>query len=78
MTILRRITEGIDTHRRYARTEPDMVVLGEAAFRKLLDEGSVYTVATEDAETTPSTVHGIPIKVLPDVPANYVGILGPA
>ena len=53
MTILERIKDGIATHRTLARKDPDMVVLSESAFEKLLEEGKPFTLAAAVLE-----VHG--------------------
>jgi hypothetical protein len=78
MSMLERIREGIATHRSLANKDPDMVVLSASAFEKLLDEGKPYTLARSVDPTKPSNVDGVPIKVLPDLPRNYVGVVGGA
>jgi hypothetical protein len=53
-------------------------VLSAGAFEKLLDEGKPYTLARSVDPTKPSNVGGVPIKVLPDLPRDYVGVVGGA
>ena len=83
MTIRQRIQEGINLHRRDAQQGPDMVVLSESAHKKFLDEGvdegGPYSLAPVDPVTVPAgeigTVDGVPIRVLPDMPRDYVGVV---
>jgi hypothetical protein len=86
MTIHERIKEGIDLHRRLTGDDPDMIVLSDSAREKfrdeLLDEGRPYSsLAPTDPETSPGevgTVDGVPIRVLPDLPRDYVGVVAGA
>ena len=63
-----------------------MVVLSDSAREKFRDElldevGSYSSLAPTDPEASPGeigTVDGVPIRVLPDLPRDYVGVVAGA
>ena len=80
MTIHQRIKDGIELHRRLTGDAPDMVVLSESARKTFLDEGTrPYSLASAVPTTVPSgqigAVDGVPIRALPDMPGDYVGVV---
>ena len=84
MTIHQRIKDGIELHRCLTGDAPDMVVLSESARKTFLDEAldegtRPYSLASAAPTTVPSgqigAVDGVPIRALPDMPGDYVGVV---
>ncbi len=76
MKISDKIYDLIVAHRSQTGQDPSLVLLSPAAYRRLRDEAGSFHVANADPATTPSSMHGIPFKVLEDEPGERVGTFG--
>ncbi len=76
MKISDKIYDLIVAHRLQTGKDPSLVLLSPGAYQKLLDETRFNRVANADPESTLSSVHGIPFRVLEDEPGERVGTFG--